>query len=204
MAWVQWTLVAHGGALAAQPDLTVRLSALARVLDERARGLNSLLALKGKLDMLEAQMQLRKGAGRGSRRRGGHYAEDVSEEEEEEDPVYVEGEEHVVDVEMGDGSDRGGARWRKGRPPKDESGDDDDGFVVTNGIDDEEDEDDDETSDDGSEDESEEDEGAESQDDEEPDHDDVDESAGDEDESEEEAARPSKVQKVGSGAFKKR
>lgn len=59
MTWVQWTLVAHGGALAGRADLLARLSDLNRVLEERSRGLPSLLALKGKLDMLDSQMQLR-------------------------------------------------------------------------------------------------------------------------------------------------
>ncbi|OAA56162.1 small nucleolar ribonucleoprotein complex component [Niveomyces insectorum RCEF 264] len=61
IGWVQWTLIAHGGALlASQPGVTRALQSLHRVLEERARGLNSLLLLKGKLDMLEAQMQLRR------------------------------------------------------------------------------------------------------------------------------------------------
>ncbi|EPE07918.1 small nucleolar ribonucleoprotein complex component [Ophiostoma piceae UAMH 11346] len=62
IGWVQWTLITHGGALLTnQPGVTTRaLQELHRVLEERARGLNSLLLLKGKLDMLEAQMQLRR------------------------------------------------------------------------------------------------------------------------------------------------
>lgn len=77
VGWVQWTLITHGGALLAnQAGVTRALQELHRVLEERARGLNSLLLLKGKLDMLEAQMQLRRlqraggsGAGSGA---GGH------------------------------------------------------------------------------------------------------------------------------------
>jgi len=94
MSWVQWTLVAHGGALAAEPDLVRRLKDLNRVLEERSRGLNSLLTLKGKLDMLEAQMQLRRGnrmrRSGASRNRGGS---DGEAEEDEEGVIYVEGEE---------------------------------------------------------------------------------------------------------------
>ncbi|KIH89964.1 small nucleolar ribonucleoprotein complex component [Sporothrix brasiliensis 5110] len=61
VGWVQWTLITHGGALLAnQAGVTRALQELHRVLEERARGLNSLLLLKGKLDMLEAQMQLRR------------------------------------------------------------------------------------------------------------------------------------------------
>ncbi|KAK4097056.1 NUC189-domain-containing protein [Parathielavia hyrcaniae] len=107
MRWMQWTLVAHGGALVTQPDLVARLSELSRVLEERARGLSSLLALKGKLDMLDSQMKFRKsvkvgGGGGGSvgRLRGGDEVEsgDEGEDGEEEDVdepevVYVEGQE---------------------------------------------------------------------------------------------------------------
>ncbi len=63
VGWVQWTLITHGGALLAgaqQAGVARALQELHRVLEERARGLNSLLLLKGKLDMLEAQMQMRR------------------------------------------------------------------------------------------------------------------------------------------------
>ncbi|PHH54772.1 U3 small nucleolar RNA-associated protein 5 [Ceratocystis fimbriata CBS 114723] len=60
LQWVQWVLVAHGGALASQPEVMAKLAMLQKVLAERSRGLNSLLVLKGKLDLLESQMQLRK------------------------------------------------------------------------------------------------------------------------------------------------
>ena len=85
MVWVQWTLVTHGGYLATQPDLIKKLAELNRVIDERARGLQSLLSLKGKLDMLEAQMQLRQ-----SMRQKQH---DIDDEDDEEGVIYVEGEE---------------------------------------------------------------------------------------------------------------
>jgi U3 small nucleolar RNA-associated protein 5 len=83
MVWIQWTLVTHGGFLATQPQLIKELSDLQRVLEQRARGLNGLLGLKGRLDLLEAQMMVR----RGMRERNG------SEESDEENVVYVEGEE---------------------------------------------------------------------------------------------------------------
>jgi U3 small nucleolar RNA-associated protein 5 len=105
MRWMQWTLVAHGGALAGQPDLVARLGELSRVLEERSRGLGSLLALKGKLDMLDAQMKFRKSvkAGGGAARGRGRGDEDgLSDEEglgedaedvDEPGVVYVEGQE---------------------------------------------------------------------------------------------------------------
>jgi U3 small nucleolar RNA-associated protein 5 len=84
MVWVQWTLVTHGGYLATQADLIKKLAELNRVIDERARGLQSLLSLKGKLDMLEAQMQLRR-AMREQRR-------SLDDEDDEDAIIYVEGQ----------------------------------------------------------------------------------------------------------------
>ncbi|RYP52705.1 hypothetical protein DL769_010624 [Monosporascus sp. CRB-8-3] len=110
MTWVQWTLIAHGGALATQPGLSKKLGELHRVLEERSRGLNSLLALKGKLDLLDAQMQLRRGTHRNI------DSDDDEEGDGEEGVVYVEGE----------GSDAGMVNG-------DMDGDDDE-FPVTNGI----------------------------------------------------------------------
>ncbi|KAI1084323.1 NUC189-domain-containing protein [Whalleya microplaca] len=117
MTWVQWTLVTHGGALATQPGLAKRLSELHRVLEERSRGLNSLLALKGKLDLLEAQMELRRGMRRNM---------DPDEDDDDDGVVYVEGEES--DVEKVNGAM--------------EIDDDDDELPVTNGIVDDDSEDD--------------------------------------------------------------
>ncbi|KAI1766823.1 NUC189-domain-containing protein [Hypoxylon sp. FL1150] len=109
MTWVQWTLVAHGGALATQPGLASKLSELHRVLEERSRGLNSLLALKGKLDLLEAQMALRRDMKENS--------DSDEDEDEEEGIVYVEGEES--DLEKVNGA---------------MDMDDDDELPVTNGL----------------------------------------------------------------------
>lgn len=85
MTWVQWTLVAHGGALASQPKVIQNLNGLQKVLAERARGLNSLLALKGKLDMLEGQMDLRRKMQRGS-------AKHDEDSDDEQDVIWVEGD----------------------------------------------------------------------------------------------------------------
>ena len=85
MVWIQWTLVAHGGYLAGQPEVMRKLKSLHKVVKERAGSLQSLLNLKGKLDMLEAQMNLRKSLmGKGGRK---------GEEEEDDNAfIYVEGE----------------------------------------------------------------------------------------------------------------
>ena len=87
MVWIQWTLIAHGGYLAGQPEIMKKLAALHRVVKDRANSLQSLLSLKGKLDMLEAQMNLRKSMQIGSR------AAKSVDEDDEEGVIYVEGQE---------------------------------------------------------------------------------------------------------------
>ena len=86
MVWIQWTLVAHGGYLASQRELMKKLSSLRDVVGERANSLPLLLALKGKLDMLEAQMNLRKAMQARSRI-------NALDEDDEEGVIYVEGQE---------------------------------------------------------------------------------------------------------------
>ena len=117
MVWIQWTLVAHGGYLASAGGTSTGMSAgagigskeviqqlrsLHKVVRERARGLGELLQLKGKLDMLDAQMRLRQAVmsqGRNKRKRGSRNEgedEDEDEDVDEEDDeriVYVEGQE---------------------------------------------------------------------------------------------------------------
>ena len=85
MIWVQWSIVAHGGYLASQPAVVKQMASLNRVLRERAASLQPLLALKGKLDMLNAQLELRR-----SKQAAAREAE--SEEEDDEPVIYVEGE----------------------------------------------------------------------------------------------------------------
>ncbi|KAH8881194.1 NUC189-domain-containing protein [Thozetella sp. PMI_491] len=186
MRWVQWTLVAHGGALSSQPDIIKDLSGLNRVLDERARGLPSLLALKGKLDMQDSQLKLHKlhrSAGQ-SRSKGmsDDDAEDSEEELDEEDVVYVENEEN-------DPTNRANG-VRRGLDAEDD-------FPVANGIDGDSEEDSDDENDDGSAIEAF---AEESLDEDEVDHDDVE--SGEEDDSEADVP-PSKVQKT-ARAFSKR
>lgn len=175
MTWVQWTLVAHGGALASQPKVIHSLNGLQKVLAERAKGLNSLLALKGKLDMLEGQMDLRRKMSRAGLSRNAD-----SEDSDDEDVIWVEGEDDVSS-----------ARRRAGEDDFDDDDDDDD-VPITNGFvgdsDDEEDESAGEDDDSAAE---------ESLDEDDVDHDDVDLSMGEEEESDVDAP-PAKVQKTGS------
>lgn len=188
MRWMQWTLVAHGGALAARPDLVAQLGELSRVLEERSRGLTSLLALKGKLDMLDSQMKFRKSvksAGMG-RIRGAEDEDGLSEAGEDEDVdepavVYVEGQEALGSKAPTNGTSGRGAV------------EDDDDFPVGGDVlsDSEEEESDEEFEDEAGEELAD----AESLDEDEVDHDDVEED--EEEESEGEETRPpAKVRRV--------
>lgn len=82
LVWVQWTCVAHGGALAGHPELLKRMATLYKVMDQRSSSLSSLLLLKGKLDMLDAQLGLRTAIRDG---------EEGLDSEDEENVIYVEG-----------------------------------------------------------------------------------------------------------------
>lgn len=97
LVWIQWTIVAHGGYLASQPGAMKTLAALHRVISERARSLPLLLSLKGKLDMLESQMNLRASMQARSK------AQIMADADNEEGVIYVEGQE---DDDSGDDSGR--------------------------------------------------------------------------------------------------
>lgn len=84
LVWVQWTCVAHGGALAGKADLLKRMGTLFKVMDQRSSSLPSLLQLKGKLDMLDAQLGLRQSLRSGA---------DGMDSEDEDNVIYVEGQE---------------------------------------------------------------------------------------------------------------
>lgn len=89
LVWVQWTCVAHGGALAGQPELLKRMATLYKVMDQRSSSLTSLLLLKGKLDMLDAQLGLRQSISGG----------DDMDSEDEDNVIYVEGHDDDEDSE---------------------------------------------------------------------------------------------------------
>jgi U3 small nucleolar RNA-associated protein 5 len=149
MVWVQWSLVAHGGYLASQPDVVRKLSDLQKVMRERASGLQPLLQLKGKLDMLSAQLELRR------------HIQKTAEVGADEDNavIYVEGEETDEEEGVGAGERKGhGAgnevsvnKTKQNAPKYPELGDDsDDGLDILDAAaeadegEDEEDDDDDE------------------------------------------------------------
>ncbi|KAH8811826.1 Dip2/Utp12 family-domain-containing protein [Xylogone sp. PMI_703] len=199
MIWVQWTIIVHGGYLATQPDLIKKLAELHRVIDQRARSLQPLLSLKGKLDLLEAQLQLRKSMQ--SRNRGS----DDEFEEEDEAVIYVEGQESDEDD---NGVAINGTSNRLTRKDVDDmSGDESEqseDMPLTNGMvaesdEEEEDSEDDEDLIDNEAEETD----ADTDDEAEVDHDDLD-SQGDEEESDDAAqAPPPKIKRV-NGMFSKR
>ena len=90
LVWVQWTCVAHGGALAGKPDLLRQMTTLFKVMDQRSTSLPSLLLLKGKLDMLGAQLALRQSLRRSAE----------GDSDEEGNVIYVEGEEEDSDANL--------------------------------------------------------------------------------------------------------
>ncbi|KAI5288932.1 Small subunit (SSU) processome component [Ascosphaera acerosa] len=85
LVWLQWTCVAHGGSVAAAAGAARQLADVFRVMDERSAVLAPLLLLKGKLDLLDAQLGLRR-AGRVGSTAGGYIlgtTDDESAGEEE-------------------------------------------------------------------------------------------------------------------------
>ncbi|KAG5996497.1 hypothetical protein E4U54_002559 [Claviceps lovelessii] len=209
MTWVQWTIVSHGGALASQPKVVQSLNGLQKVLAERAKGLNSLLALKGKLDLLECQMDLRRKmqCTSGLLRQG-----EASDDDDDEDVIWVEGETDPVSRKDLDGY--AASRKRRRNVKNSNHADDNDNHHEED--DDEEEEEgvhmanmngdsQDEEEDSNPQEEDDSDAAEESLDENEVDHDDVDDdSLGEDEESEVEAAAPpSKMRKV-SKAFSKK
>lgn len=121
LVWVQWTCVAHGGAIAGRADILKRMTTLFKVMDQRSSSLPSLLLLKGKLDMLDAQLGLRQSiANRGA----------DGDSEDDDDVIYVEGQ----DDEEDEDSDAEGQNTATPRTKsmRDQHSDDDE--VMMNGV----------------------------------------------------------------------
>lgn len=137
MVWIQWTLIAHGGYLASQPELMKKLASLYHVVKERANSLQPLLSLKGKLDMLEAQMTLRKTMQ--AQARSG-FASD----EDNEGVIYVEGQEEPSSE--AEATDR--SPGKPGKSDSDELGSDEDSDGEDPENEDEEDDEEDDDDDD--------------------------------------------------------
>lgn len=108
--WVRWTLVAHGGYLVSLPDLMSTLSGLYSTLNTRAGALPKLLALQGRLDMLHAQVDLRKAlrntaegglGGDGGGDKGVLYVEGQEQDSSSDYEVEDEDEEEEEPEEVG-------------------------------------------------------------------------------------------------------
>lgn len=195
IVWIQWALVTHGGYLATQPGLNKELEELHRVVDERSRGLQPLLHLKGKLDMLEAQLKLRKSMQHRPRNPNN------ADEEDEEAVIYVEGEESDDEEEINGAGNKGRTITNGAVDVSDASSEVSEDMPNTNGIiaDSEEDEEDDDSEGEGLVDDEAEETDADSGDEDEVDFDDQDEVEEEEDsEDEKDAPPPSKLQKVSS------
>ncbi|GBF61821.1 U3 small nucleolar RNA-associated protein [Trichophyton mentagrophytes] len=96
LMWVQWTCIAHGGSIASNKDVLKKISSLFKVMEQRSASLPSLLLLKGKLDMLDAQLTLRQSL----QGRDGRVIDP-----DEERVIYVEGQEDIVEDEDEDEDD---------------------------------------------------------------------------------------------------
>lgn len=91
LVWVQWTCVAHGGSIAGKLEILKKMTSLFKVMDQRSASLSSLLLLKGKLDMLDAQLGLRQNLQRRS---------DGLDSDDEDGIIYVEGEEDEAESDQ--------------------------------------------------------------------------------------------------------
>lgn len=123
--WVRWTIVVHGGYLASLPKLVRTLSSLHSVLSSRAAALPRLLALQGRLEMVNAQIELRQEGGIKS-----------SNGEDPSDVEYIEGESDMSDEEeigVEDASQFGGLDTSDEESDADEEIEDDGDFSEDSG-----------------------------------------------------------------------
>lgn len=132
MIWVQWSLVSHGGYLANQPALMKKLNSLAQVVRERANGLQPLLHLKGKLDLLSAQLEVRRELLENSRGGAADNLDDTT------GAIYVEGqdEDWSDDEDEAENLREGGQKQLQGRPPNaaDDKTEDEEMDGLPNGV----------------------------------------------------------------------
>ncbi|KAK6535282.1 Small subunit (SSU) processome component [Orbilia ellipsospora] len=135
MVWIQKTLVNHGGHLLTLPDLVRTLASLQRVLGKRAEALPKMLALRGRLSMLVAQMKLRSMARDRLGASGdaavvyveGVNKDDESSSDEEEDEVLGDVEESEDEDEDSDEGMNGVLDSASEGEEDEESEDDEDG-----------------------------------------------------------------------------
>ena len=146
--WVQQLCVAHGAAFTAQPNARKHLKVLFNVLDQRAKSLSHLLLLKGKLDMLDGQLQFRK-------QLAAQRAQNAVTSKGAPGMIYIEGEADNWDSE--DSEAAGGNSNKRTKSNKashrdlddliESEGSDDEGMPLANGVSASDSEDDEEESD---------------------------------------------------------
>lgn len=132
LIWVQWSLVAHGGYLANQPELMTKVKALAQVVRQRAAGLQPLLHLKGKLDLLHAQLDFRREMQAESR------AANADDMDDPNGVLYIEGEDHDSsdsDDAADEGDEMEQPRRQKGKQGERLTREDDLARGLLNGVD---------------------------------------------------------------------
>jgi U3 small nucleolar RNA-associated protein 5 len=133
LVWVQWTCTVHGGVIAGHPEVAPKVKILYKVLNERSRSLDNLLLLKGKLDMLDAQLTLRRQlqAERGPARHP----------KDQDDIIYIEGQDDNFSSDE-DETGETPVQATKPRPAKkalqdlieDAESEDDEAMPLTNGV----------------------------------------------------------------------
>lgn len=134
LVWIQWICVAHGGIVASRPDALQKIRNLNSALTRRSHALDSLLLLKGKLDMLDAQVGLRRTmAAQRGRITGQHTSKD--------DVIYIEGQDESSssdDDDMTGARPKGKEKVRRslqelaGEPAEEEAEDKD--ILMVNGV----------------------------------------------------------------------
>ncbi|ANB12903.1 Utp5p [Sugiyamaella lignohabitans] len=93
--WIKWVMISHGGYLVTLPNLLKTLSSLHSTVSERVTTLPRLLALQGRLELLNSQMEIRRDLLAESRR----AEEDDNEEEDEAAVEYVEEGTYIMNGE---------------------------------------------------------------------------------------------------------
>ncbi|KAK6459786.1 component of small subunit processosome [Scheffersomyces xylosifermentans] len=90
--WLKWILLAHGGAIAKEPQQFENLKTLQSGLNNGIKLLPHLLALQGRLQLLKSQAQLRNSIASLDINSVQNEITEDNEEDEEEDIVYANGE----------------------------------------------------------------------------------------------------------------
>lgn len=97
--WIKWVMISHGGYLVTIPNLLKTLSSLHSTLADRVSTLPRLLALQGRLEMLNSQMELRRDILESSSKKGGNNDDEDDDEDEEKAVEYIEDGAYIANGE---------------------------------------------------------------------------------------------------------